>query len=346
MLKMFAAVGAVALLAIAPAAQAGVIEVNAGLQAMRDYNLITFGDFNTGHDVEGRAFIGGNVTGGASTFYNQPGAFGSPAPLARPGLVVVGDVEGPTRSLNNGAGAAIGGSADSHFNLNGPNQTVNAGGTVPLVNVNGNTVNQNVAGLQDALALQRDTMFANLTALSDYLAGLDANVSTTTPLSNVIRFDAGDLAGTGLAVFELANTNAFNGRDIEFSTGGHDLVVINVGGLNPILPSGTNFQGTIGELGANVIWNFYEAETIGFNAQFWGSVLAVGADAQFSNSPIEGTAVFKSFVQGGEVHMANFNSDFEFQPPPVVPEPATWAMMIMGFGAAGAVLRRRQPLTA
>ena len=25
----------------------------------------------------------------------------------------------------------------------------------------------------------------------------------------------------------------------------------------------------------------------------------------------------------------------------VVPEPATWAMMIMGFGAAGAMLRRR-----
>ena len=32
-------------------------------------------------------------------------------------------------------------------------------------------------------------------------------------------------------------------------------------------------------------------------------------------------------------------------PPPGVPEPATWAMMLMGFGAAGAGLRRRRTRT-
>jgi len=30
----------------------------------------------------------------------------------------------------------------------------------------------------------------------------------------------------------------------------------------------------------------------------------------------------------------------------VVPEPATWALMITGFGAAGAMLRRRRAVTA
>lgn len=30
-------------------------------------------------------------------------------------------------------------------------------------------------------------------------------------------------------------------------------------------------------------------------------------------------------------------------PPPVVPEPATWAMMVLGFGAAGWAIRRRRP---
>ena len=30
----------------------------------------------------------------------------------------------------------------------------------------------------------------------------------------------------------------------------------------------------------------------------------------------------------------------------VVPEPATWAMMIIGFGAAGSMIRRRKALAA
>ncbi len=33
-------------------------------------------------------------------------------------------------------------------------------------------------------------------------------------------------------------------------------------------------------------------------------------------------------------------------PPPAVPEPAAWAMMIVGFGAVGGVMRRRRSLTA
>jgi hypothetical protein len=34
------------------------------------------------------------------------------------------------------------------------------------------------------------------------------------------------------------------------------------------------------------------------------------------------------------------------QPPPAVPEPATWAMMLLGFGAAGTAMRRSRRRTA
>ena len=69
-----------------------------------------------------------------------------------------------------------------------------------------------------------------------------------------------------------------------------------------------------------------------------GSILAPLA-AVTNNTQINGTLVAGSFTQGGEVHMKNFGGLI-----PGIPEPASWALMIMGFGGAGAVLRRRRVL--
>lgn len=51
-----------------------------------------------------------------------------------------------------------------------------------------------------------------------------------------------------------------------------------------------------------------------------------------------------AFIHDGRTWDATANSGAILQDgPPGVPEPATWAMMIMGFGAAGVALRRRKP---
>ena len=347
--KLPAAVAALLLASTASAAHAGVTEVNAALTAMTQYNLITSGDFNAGHDVEGRAFIGGNLTGGSATFYNNPGSFGVNPPASQPGLTVVGSVLAQNQNLNNGAGAAIGGTAVQVLNPNGT-QTINAGGAASLQNLNSHTVNQNVAGLQASLTTTRDTMFLNFSELATYLKGLTKTVDYTTPLGNVIDFTVGTPPASGPAVFSLSDTSVLSGRNLNFNIGLTDFVVINVGGTSASLPQGSNFNGDSASLlGANVIWNFYEATTINFSSRFNGSVLAPLANATFSNSPITGTAVFKTFNQGGEVHMANFGG-YRFtppiSPPPGVPEPGAWALMILGFGAAGAMVRRRRALTA
>lgn len=342
--KLAAPLAATALALSAAGAQAGVTEINTGLDLMTQYNLITFGDFKAGHDVEGRAFVGGDVTGSSATFYNNPGSFGvNPGP-SNPGLTVVGDVKGDTKNLNNGAGALIGGSVDNQFNLNGV-QTVNVGGTLNQVNLNGSTVNQNVPGLAASLAATEASYYATLNNLSQELSALTKTVDYALVGSNEIHFELGAPSGSEPAVYFLESTDVLNGRNITFDIGAYDFVVVNVKGSAPVLPSGTNWNGgdDASTLGANVIWNFYEATSVDLGSKSWyGSILAPEAQLK-NNNFVSGSVVAASMIQNGEIRMNGLSAPgLTALSNTAVPEPATWAMMILGFGAIGSVLRRRR----
>ena len=51
-------------------------------------------------------------------------------------------------------------------------------------------------------------------------------------------------------------------------------------------------------------------------------------------------------VQGASSGMAAYTGDFTLSALAAVPEPATWALMILGFGAVGGAMRRRQSVAA
>jgi choice-of-anchor A domain-containing protein len=160
--------------------------------------------------------------------------------------------------------------------------------------------------------------------------------------------------GAGVAVFSIADLPALlQGRsNLKFNMpSGYDAVVVNVAGANITLPASINFNNGAG-LGASVIWNFYEATSINLGSKTWfGSVLAPNAELKFSNG-IEGSIVAKSLIQNGEARLGGFSGALQVAQytasdiRDAVPEPATWAMMIMGFGAIGHVIRRRRALAA
>jgi len=322
---------AAAIVLSATGAQAGVTELNAALDAMSYYNLIVKGDVTTTSEVEGRGFVGGALKGQATQFNLDN--------LSGVGLTVVGDVEGGKK--NTWGDIKIGGDVLSGVEFQSAGaQVLSYGGTLSNTNVNNPDTAVQVAGLGATLAADRDAMFANLDELSLYLKDLDATDTTTMDGSN-LKFDAG--AGSGVAVFNISDLGAAfsTTSDLKFVfPTDYDLVVVNVAGTSIGLPGGFNFNGP-SNLGTKVVWNFYEATTLDFGSKAWyGSVLATHAQATIGNF-IEGSAVFAGLTANGEIHTPGL-TNYDIPPPAPAPEPATWAMMILGFGAAGAVMRRRR----
>ncbi|OYW26889.1 MAG: hypothetical protein B7Z51_09570 [Methyloversatilis sp. 12-65-5] len=100
------------------------------------------------------------------------------SPNGQPGLIVVGNVTGGHKNLNNGSGAIVGGNVESGFNLNGQ-QTVQVGGTLSNTNINSNVVTSGIGSSDPAFVqnLKQDASLieSSMLNLSADLKGLSPN---------------------------------------------------------------------------------------------------------------------------------------------------------------------------
>lgn len=348
----------------------GAADINHGFQAMRNFNLIVLKDMQSSSDVEGRTFVGGDLKGGSSSNY-----FTAPGAQTGVALTVGGDVTGGTKNINNGGALKVGGNLDSGANMNGGGQAfvdgnakkLNANGASVYVDGNveqtnakdiyyGGTIktsngvkhagDHTASGLQATIQAQAAIYEQELLATSNYLADLDAT-HTMTANSQQATFNPG--LGSGVAIYSISDLKGeLTGKSqlVVNAPDNYDLIVINVAGLKVSLPGSINFNGPT-NLGQKVIWNFFEATSIDLGSKSWyGSVLAPNAELKHSNS-IRGTVVVRSLQQNGAIRMNNFDAQAHInEMRAAVPEPATWAMMILGFGAIGAVIRRKRSALA
>lgn len=320
-----------------------------GIDALREWNLVVLGNLESSSEVEGRTFVGGNLSGNSSNY----GIRATTSPNGQPGLTVVGNVTGSHKNLNNGSGAAIGGNVSSGFNLNGPNQTVKVGGTISNTNVNQNMVISNLDASNPAFGLglqqSKADLKSSLGSLSFDMGTLASN-SQFTVQGNRGTFNAQPDA-QGLAVFNITAADLDKIGEIQFNLNGADTAIVNVSGKTVNLND--NFLGGTNNLGEHVIWNFPDAEALTASTAWGGSVLAPLADAETRNY-IQGSAVFGNLKQNGEMHIGTFKGGY-VTPPATgtssgggssgggaveVPEPGM--VGLFGLGVGGLILWRRR----
>ena len=275
-------------------------------------NGVFSGTFKGASDVEGRLVAGTINQSSSSTFYNNP------------------------------KGAPSSFQAINALNITScPSCNVDNSGNVNWINSNSGAFSFNGGGS----ARRNDPAFAMsdfttpLNALETQLAALSPN-SVATLGSNNLTFN--ETPVNGLAVFKVSIATLESATNlIQFSHAGAaaTTIIIDVTGTGSFQQN-ANFNDD--SVDSSAIWNFEDATSL--NLRSWhGAVLA--GDASVTNSSQLNGFLYAASSGGsnnGELHDHPFDGTIP-SATPGVPEPSTWAMMLIGFAGLGfAGYRRRK----
>jgi choice-of-anchor A domain-containing protein len=271
------------------------------------YNLILLEDYNfQGGDVQGQVLIGGdlNASGHAVEF----GSRLANTNTAIDAVTIMGDVNANQIRVLNDNNLVYGGALNvSHVELNDGND------------------GKAIANAD----LSIDDVAASLHADSAYFASLSANGTYSDGIFNYIGTDS-------VAVFNVSADDVFaQNSNLSLNWGDAETVIINVSASNAlandiVVGGGVNlnngFNGS--EAFSNVLWNFYDAESIDFNSlAVKGSVLAPLATTS-GGASFDGSFAAVSYTGAREFHNYVFNYEAPSAPPVVsVPEPPTIAVL-------------------
>jgi choice-of-anchor A domain-containing protein len=300
---------------IASLVAAAVVPV-AGAHVINDWNLIVLNNLqNNSQDIEGRTWVGGNFTSSGSPTVAKnltPASnFAGITTLAVVGNVSVGNINQQSGNLR------YGGTFSGNFNANGGGNRAQDG----------------------SLAAQAPSFASGLSSISSFYQTLTTNSTVTLPSGGqpgAVTYNASPV--NGLAVFSVSAANVFNSNLIQqmnLNVNGATAIVINVSGTTVNFTNG-NMTGawTSSFARANVIWNFFEANTITLDRNFNGALLAPNAHLTNSTA-IDGSVFVRSFNQSGEVHLPNFRG--------FIPAPGAMALLA---GAGVLASRRRRAVAA
>ncbi|QDU91062.1 hypothetical protein Pla175_44790 [Pirellulimonas nuda] len=293
-----------------------------------DYNLVSFGDVSLTSEVEGASFIGGDLLGGSANFG-----------IAQNNIValrLVGDIVGSApRSIGSGNDAQVGGdnAGGAIINLSGGVYYYDSAAIPGVVQAGTATP---VAGLKNDLQTLGGDLLSQANAAQALLGGLPATGPNPAIVMNGNPvFSAVPAGPNNVAVFSIDDALfETNLGSIGLNFNGADTVVFNVSGADINLTQGTgNFVGGFNDASAGkILFNFYEAQTITINRQFYGAILSPDADLSAVAGAIDGSVIVSSLSSSVEIHLPTFSGNVP------VPEPSSLALL--GLGGLAALSRR------
>lgn len=254
------------------------------------YNLILLEDYNfQGGDVEGQAFIGGDLNAQGRT-----AEFGSRlanTDTAIDAVTIVGDVNANGIRVLRDNNLVYGGV------LNASTVELNDGDDGQAI------YNPDVSITDIANSLYADTA---------YYASLTENGTYSNGTFNYSGTDE-------VAVFNVSASEVFaQNSSLNLIAGSAETIIINVSasdlpGNDIVIGGGVNSTGDFTQQSnySNILWNFYDAESIDFNnLNVKGSVLAPFADTT-GGSSFDGAFAAQSYTGAREFHNFVFNYERE-----------------------------------
>jgi len=309
---------------------------------------VTIGDFNSTNEVEGRLVVGGDLTGNTiqTTFMPQ-----TVNPVQN--VVVYGNVN--MSSLSGNGEMVIGGNASTGIEKNGATLKTFVGGTHTGLD-NFGSVTDGLAGDPSFLAKFPDIDFAALVPYSAYLARLtgafwntpDNNNKQLVSAPNAVQSEGSNWLASKVTVLYTTLANLAGGGLSVSGLDDGETIIVNVSGKTGSY--GMNGLGGATAFAKDILWNFYEAESISVSSALIGSVLAPKAAMSGFSGSMEGSVIAKSInLNNGELHYQPFRGDLpempSVNPPPPppapVPLPAGLPLLLAALGGLALVRRIR-----
>lgn len=299
---------------------------------MANYNVIVFGNLHTTMEVEGRTYVGGNITSGST---QQFGIHMTSVAANDRVLVVAGDILG-------GADLKV-----HHGSLiKSTTSTISPSRNVLLLQAGATLATE---AINNSYAQTRYINAAN------YYKSLASNSTVSTPTNGQpgpVNFNVAH-ALTGTAVFNVDASQIFHANVQQYGVNGWTSnvtdIIINVSGTTINFSNG-NFTGMLANASnaGKILWNFYEATSITLNSQFIGSILAPYADIT-AQSLMTGSIVANSITTTAEIHLPTGGDRTPYDgptPPEAVPEPSTNALLLLAGAGLWLLHRRRTAVAA